>query len=655
MKYLSYVNICQGTESDNHFSNGNTLPMTQMPFGMIAFSPQTDGANNKKWWFSPAKPYTEGIRITHQPCPWLGDYGTLLIMPQSDVISDSFPLAWSGYDKESAVLSPDCIDIKLCRANARVEIVPSERSASARISFDTYCSKCVSIFNIMGNCTIDTDGNNDMIYVRTDGFASGYAKDFSMYVAIRIKNGCIDYEKSRIANNGENNCAVHLMLKDGYDTAEIELAISYISFGQAVYNLNEISGKSIEQIREECASAWEEYLGSIIADTDDEEELKTFYSCMYRTGVYPHKAYEINEDGDAVHYSPYTGKVHPGVRYTGNGFWDTYRSVLPLFTLIKPKLYEDIVRSVVGDYTEGGWLPRWIAIGETGCMPSTLLDSVIAQGAVTGIVPEDVLEVALEGMIKHSDVRSQDKIFGREGIEEYNKYGYVPGDMYKESVNLTLDFAYGDYCIARVAKVLGKTDIEQKYLERSKRYANLFDKDTGFMRARDSEGKFIEPFDPYCWGRDYTEACAWQTTFAVQHDLDGLAELYGGKDKLLAKLDELFGQKPFYRVGGYGGEIHEMTEMAVADFGQCAISNQPSFHLPYIYAHFGEYAKAQYWVERMCDEAFSYTDDGFPGDEDNGSMAAWYILSRMGRYPLCPAEDYFVTIDSKYAVTLKNK
>jgi predicted alpha-1,2-mannosidase len=287
-------------------------------------------------------------------------------------------------------------------------------------------------------------------------------------------------------------------------------------------------------------------------------------------------------------------------------------------------------------------------------MPSTLIDSVIAQGAVSGIVPKDVLEKALEGMIKHANVKSDIRCYGREGIEEYNKYGYVPGDMYKESVNLTLDFAYGDYCIAQVAKVLGKTDTEQEYLARSKRYANLFDKETGFMRAKDINGNFIEPFDPYCWGRDYTEGSAWQTTFAVQHDLDGLAELFGGKDNLMAKLDELFGQKPFYRVGGYGGEIHEMTEMAAADFGQCAISNQPSFHLPYIYAHFGEYAKTQYWVERMCNEAFSYADDGFPGDEDNGSMAAWYILSRLGMYPLCPADDYFVKINPSFGYKINN-
>lgn len=654
MEYLKYVNILQGTKSDMRFSNGNTLPMTQMPFGMIAFAPQTYGANNNKWWFSPDKPYVEGIRITHQPSPWIGDYGTLLITPQSDVIADNYSVAWSGYGRDEAVFTPDYLSIGFIRANARMELAPAERSAAVRVSFDTYCQKCLSLFNIMGRCSIETDADRDIVFVRTDGFASGEAKDFAMYVAVHIKNGSIDYDRVKIVNNGENNCAVHLMLKEDCDTAELDIAISYISFEQAICNLKETEGKTLEQVRSECVHSWEEYLRTFEIDTEDEDELKTFYSCMYRTGVYPHKAYEIASDGNAVHYSPYTGKVHPGIRYTGNGFWDTYRTVLPMFAEIRPELYADIVRSVVSDYTDGGWLPRWISIGETGCMPSTLLDSVIAQGAVSGIVSAEILEVALEGMIKHANVKSDIRCFGREGIVEYNKYGYVPGDMYKESVNLTLDFAYGDYCIAQVAKVLGKTDIEQEYLTRSKRYANLFDKDMGFMRAKDINGKFIEPFDPYCWGRDYTEGCAWQTTFAVQHDLDGLADLYGGKEKLLAKLDELFGQKPFYRVGGYGTEIHEMTEMAAADFGLCAISNQPSFHLPYIYAHFGEYAKAQYWVERMCDEAFSYTDDGFPGDEDNGSMAAWYILSRLGMYPLCPADDYFVKINPRYGYKINN-
>ncbi|MBQ7901076.1 MAG: GH92 family glycosyl hydrolase [Clostridia bacterium] len=653
MEYLKYVNILQGTKSDMRFSNGNTLPMTQMPFGMISFAPQTNGANNNKWWFSPDNPYIEGIRITHQPSPWIGDYGTLLITPQSDVIDDRFPAAWSGYRREDAVYAPDFLSVKFLRANALVELAPAERSASVRVSFDTYCSKCISLFNVMGNGSFETDSAKDMIYVRTDGFASGHAKNFAMYAAVHIKNGSIDYDKMTIVNNGQNNGAVHLMLKDDATLVELDVAISYISFEQAVLNMQEICGKDLEAVRANCTKSWEDYLHTIEIDTKDEQELRTFYSCMYRTGVYPHKAYEIAPDGSEVHYSPYTGSVHPGVRYTGNGFWDTYRTVLPLFTKTRPQLYADVVRSAVSDYKEGGWLPRWVSIGEVGCMPSTLLDSVIAHGAAAGIVPADVLEQALEGMLHHANVKSDDKSFGREGVEEYNRYGYVPGDMYKESVNLTLDFAYGDYCIAQVAKALGKADIEQEYLERSKRYKNLFDKETGFMRAKNVNGDFIEHFDPYCWGRDYTEGCAWQTTFSVVHDLEGLADLFGGKEKLLAKLDELFNQKPFYRVGGYGVEIHEMTEMAAADFGMCAISNQPSFHLPYIYAHFGEYAKAQYWVERMCDEAFSYADDGFPGDEDTGSMAAWYILSRIGMYPLCPADDYFVKINSKYNIKLR--
>ena len=218
----------------------------------------------------------------------------------------------------------------------------------------------------------------------------------------------------------------------------------------------------------------------------------------------------------------------------------------------------------------------------------------------------------------------------------------MPYDKFNESVNLTQDAAYGDWCIARVAEILGKGDIAAEYDRRAKNYRNIFDPETGFMRAKDSKGEFRPDFSPVSWGRDYTEGSAWQNSFAVPHDIEGLAELYGGREQLMRKIDELFAEKPHYEVGGYGREIHEMTEMAAADFGQCAISNQPSFHIPYIYSALGEVDKTAYWVEKLCKEAFSYTDDGFPGDEDNGTMALWYVFSVLGFYPFCPGKPEFV-------------
>ena len=370
----------------------------------------------------------------------------------------------------------------------------------------------------------------------------------------------------------------------------------------------------------------------------------SFYSCMYRTGLFPHMAYEVTKEGKNVHYSPYTGKVYEGIRYTDNGFWDTYRTNFPLYTMINRQLYRDMMESVLHDYEEGGWLPRWTAMGESGCMPSTLLDSMIAQAVVDGIVDETMARKLLKGMLHHANHAAPEERFGRTGILEYLQYGYVPCDLYKESVNLTLDFAYGDYCIAKVAEVLGETKIQEEYLARSMSYKNLYDPVTGFMRAKNTDGTFKEPFDPDSWGGDYTEASAWQTLFSVPHDLNGLCQLMGGKEAVLKRLDTIMANEPVYRVGGYGREIHEMTEMAVTNVGMCEMNNQPGFSLPYLYAFFGEKEKSRALVEKICKEQFGSGIDGFPGDEDNGSTAGWYILSCIGKYPVCPGDSTWVEI-----------
>lgn len=639
-KYIDYVNICQGTRSTPRFSNGNTLPLTQRPFGMVSFAPQTQGGGS--WWFNPDIPALEGIRLTHQPSPWVGDYGMLLITPQSDEIIDRYPVAWSGYHRNECVLRPDYLNVKFLRSRCSLELAPTERSASAKVVFNTDFKRCISLFGVKGN--LEFEVRDGKVYGYTDAHSGlGYAENFKMYFVLKPVNDWIDTDACKMVKPEEYPNGIHIAVKDDVKECYFNLAISYISYEQAELNLKEAEGKGFDQVRLESEQEWENYLSQIEIDAD-EKTMKTFYSCLYRTGLFPHKAYEINEAGKPVHYSPYKGEAYPGIRYTDNGFWDTYRTEFPMFSLLKPELYRDVLEGVLTDYREGGFLPRWVSIGEIGCMPSTLIDSVIAHAASCGIVNGDVLCELLEGMKYHANNKSDDTRCGRTGIEEFVKYGYVPYDKHEESVNLTLDFAYGDYCIAKVAEKAGDVETAKEYLKRAKYYQNIFDKETGFMRAKHTDGSFRPDFDPYYWGRDYTEASAWQTTFSVPHDLDGLAEQFGGKEALLSRLDEVFTLKPNYRVGGYGFEIHEMTEMMAADFGLCAISNQPSFLLPYIYAHFGQVDKTQKWVKTLCEKAFSYEEDGFPGDEDNGTMAAWYVLSMLGVYPKCPADNSWIKI-----------
>ena len=489
MKYLDYVNVLQGTKNNIRFSNGNVLPLTQLPFGMAAFSPQTNGAN--QWWFDPTIPSVEGIRLTHQPSPWINDYGTLLIAPQWDKIADNPSVGWSGYRLDKACMRPDYVSIRFLRSRADFELVPTVRGGVARIGFDCEGS-VVSVFNIFGEGEFFADREAGVVYASTTGNKAGRAENFKMHVAIRQKNDWIDFDNINIVCNGEEKAVLHIGVKAGCDMAEFDIGISYISREFALNNCEDLS---FDEARELASEDWENYLSLIETEEENEEKKKTFYSCMYRTGLFPQAAYEIDGDGNAVHYSPYTGKVHNGVRYTGNGFWDTFRTVLPLYSLIYPELYSDFLKSILSDYREGGWIPRWTAMGESGCMPSTLTDSVIAQGILCNLADRETAMGLLEGMRKHAENAAPEKRFGREGIEEYIRLGYV-SSAYNESANLTLDFAYSDYCIAQVMKKLGETKDEEIYRKRALNYRNIFDKETGFMRVKDQMVLSLYHFHP---------------------------------------------------------------------------------------------------------------------------------------------------------------
>lgn len=649
MKYCDYVNTKQGSESIFRFSNGNALPLVQLPFGMVAFCPQT-AHKNISWYYHPQHRSFEGVRLTHQPSPWIADYGAVCFLPQNGNLGLYGQDRWSGFRPQDAVLKPYYMKYNLLRSRSVLEVTPTERCAKIRVSFKNDGDNYFSVHTVKDNYSFSFDTKENTLKIITDNCSGGDHKNFKEYVLVRFPEGSVDdneiltHSKVKLKNGKSikgKNVALHIKLKN--KITEVDVATSYISFEQAKISMErEIADKSFDDIKDAGEIIWEEYLGRVQIAPKDEDQFRTFISCMYRAFLYPHKCSEIDAKGNEIHYCPADGKVHKGVRYTDNGFWDTYRTVYPFFSLVARDEMRQMLKSYINEYKEVGWLPRWISIGERGCMPSTLVDAVICDGAVKGLIDKEDLETALEGMIKHSKKNAPIHRYGRNGAESYCKLGYVPYDEEHESVNLTQDAAYGDWCIAEIAKILGKEDIEKEYRERAKNYKNIFDKETGFMRAKDSKGNFRPDFIPTGWGRDYTEGSAWQNSFAVPHDIEGLAELYGGKDRLIAKIDELFATEPEYDIVGYDCEIHEITEMAAADFGQCAISNQPSFHIPYIYSALGDVEKTAYWVEKLCNEAFSYTDDGFPGDEDNGTMAIWYIFGILGFYPFCPGKAEFV-------------
>ena len=648
MKYIPFVNIKQGSASVHRFSHGNTLPLTQLPFAMAAFSPQTK--SDSSWFYHPADRCLEGIRLTHQPSPWIADYGSLIFMPQKRRPVRRAGDRWSGYRPEEAILQPHYLQVKFLKSRSSFELTPTQRGCSIRVRFDDAENNYFSVLPLSGYSEFRFDEPTNTLFAIVTNCSDSHAVGFKMYAVMRFEAGQIDIGESFVSDgddtildshiNGEN-VGIHLKLTGKY--ADVNVAISYVSYDQAMLNLKQDhAGKSFDSIREDGERIWEEYLSRIEIEPFDDDQMRTFYSCMYRAFLYPHKCYEMNKDNKPIHYCPSDGSIRSGVRYTDNGFWDTYRTVYPFFAIVAKEEYKEMCEGFVNDYKECGWLPRWPSIGERGCMPSTLLDAVLCDAAVKGILTGETLKSAFEGMLKHANVNAENDDYGRSGAESYVRLGYVPIEAHKESVNLTLDAAYGDWCIARIASLLGESKIASEYDRRSKNYKNLFDRETGFMRAKHENGSFRAEFDPFSWGLDYTEGSAWQNSFAVPHDIDGLAELYGGKEKLKEKIDALFAAEPKYEIGGYSCEIHEMTEMAAVDFGQCAISNQPSFHIPYIYSALGDAEKTSYWTEKICRALFSWKDDGFPGDEDNGSMALWYVFSNIGIYPFCPGKNEFV-------------
>ena len=474
MHLLDYVNIKQGTASTSRFSHGNTLPLTQLPFGMAAFAPQTNWNPN---FYHPADRSLEGVRLTHQPSPWVGDFGCFLMIPQSGDPFSRQHAIWSGYRPSDAVLTPVYQKLRFLRARADFELTPAQRGAFIRLSFDSSVQIPRLTLRPMDAYTkLALNPETRRLEGYTTYHRHPAADSFALYFVMEfdgdldLENTAATFNDGRVApGQGNEGDGAGLSIAFASREIQIRLAVSYISIAQAAENLKqELEGCSFEEIHSKGAAEWETWLSKIRVLETDEADLKTFYTCMYRLFLFPNKMHEISATGETIHYSPYDGKIHPGVLYTNNGFWDTFRTVYPLYSILCPGMYEEILEGFVNAYRESGWLPKWPSPAETGIMPGTLIDAIIADAAVKGIGSRELLETALEGALKHSVTPGEKSQVGRRGVEEYVKLGYVPKDQYRENVNRSLDYIYGDFCIAQTAKVLGKDAIAADYMVKSK-------------------------------------------------------------------------------------------------------------------------------------------------------------------------------------------
>jgi predicted alpha-1,2-mannosidase len=305
-------------------------------------------------------------------------------------------------------------------------------------------------------------------------------------------------------------------------------------------------------------------------------------------------------------------------------------------TLVYPERLGEILQGWVNAYHEGGWMPQFPAPGYRACMSGSLIDSLFADAVVKDIAGFDK-EAAYEGLHKHATQPGDpDRGYGRQGIEYYLKLNYLPADKVDQSVAETADAAYGDFCIAQIAAKLSKQDDAKLFQKRSENWRNIFDPQVRFFRGKNEDGSWLVPFDPFTWGSPYEEGAAWQHRWNAPHDVPGLISALGGNQAAAAALDEMLALPPRFHVGVYGQEIHEMSEMAALPFGQYMHNNQPVHNVLYLFAAAGRPDRTQYWVRRVLNEAYSPAN--FCGDEDTGSMAAWYILSALGFYPLCPGK-----------------
>lgn len=653
---VGLVNPLQGTHSHFGFSTGNTLPLIARPFGMTHWAPQTAEARGG-WFYHPDDRWFEGVRATHQPSPWISDYGWFVVMPQTGDLKPTAAGRRSAYRPEDAAFHPHLLRADLIRYDCTVELTPTERCAVLRAQFraDADPIRAAQTRRIIvepgsgaaAHVEILPDARTLRGWTRAN--SGGVPEGFALYFVAVFDTpltgwGTFRSDSSRPgATEGEGERAGgYVEFAPGTGTVEARIATSFIGWEQAEENLRrEIGSLSFDEVRSRSEAVWNETLGRLRAEGGTEEQRRTLASCLYRTQLFPRDFHETAPGGAARHFSPYTGKVQDGPLVTDNGFWDTYRTVYPLFALACPERLSTILEGWLNCYRESDWFPTWASPGHRLCMVGTHADAVFADAVVKGVGGFD-LATAYAGLRKHAyEIVEDDTGFGRLGLRDYLALGYVPDDrVHHAATSRTLDYAYDDFCIAQVAKALGQSNDATELTRRAENWRHVFDPAVGMMRGRNADGTWRTPWDPYEWGGPFVEGGAWQHAWGVPHDPAGLIAAMGGPEAFVEKLERMLTQTPGFRVGSYGVEIHEMTEMACAGFGQYAHSNQPVHHALYLFACAGRPDRTQYWVRRVLAEL--YSPDRLPGDEDNGEMSAWYVLSALGLYPLCPGHPSYV-------------
>lgn len=648
---VDYVNPLIGTQSTFDFSTGNTYPAIARPWGMNFWTPQT-GKMGNGWTYSYTEKKICGFKQTHQPSPWINDYGQLSIMPVvgAPEFDADKRASWFGHKGES--VKAYYYKVYLADYDVVTEFSPTDRAALFRFTFPESKDSYIVVDAFDKGSYIKIDKANNRIIGYTTRNSGGVASNFKNYFVVEFDKPfeyVSTFVNGKLEKDATEQQANHVGAVIGFATSKGEqvnarVASSFISHEQAAINLKELGDDTLEEVAEKGRKAWNDVLGRIEIEGGNLDQYRTFYSCLYRATLFPQKHHEINAEGEVVHYSPHNGKVEKGYFYTGTGFWDTFRSLFPLLNMLYPSENQKMQEGFVNVYRESGFFPEWSSPGHRGCMIGNNSASVLADAYLKGVKVEDT-ETMFEGILHGTkNVHPKVSSSGRLGHEYYNTLGYVPYDVkINENTARTLEYAYNDWCIYRLAKELKRPQEEiDLFAKRAMNYRNVFDKETRLMRGRNKDGKFMAPFSPLKWGDAFTEGNSWHYTWSVFHDPQGLIDLMGGDKVFVEMLDSVFTVPPHFDDSYYGFPIHEIREMTVMNMGNYAHGNQPVQHMIYLYNYAGEPWKTQYWARQVMDRFYTPTPDGYCGDEDNGQTSAWYIFSALGFYPVCPASDEYV-------------
>ena len=649
--YADYVNPLVGTQSTFELSTGNTYPAIARPWGMNFWTPQT-GKMGDGWQYTYTANKIRGFKQTHQPSPWINDYGQFSIMPMvgKAEFDEEKRASWFSHKGEEA--KAYYYKVYLADYDIVTEMTPTERAAMFRFTFPENKQSYIVVDAFDKGSYVKIDKENRRIIGYSTRNSGGVPANFKNYFVLEFDKP-FTYQAtvndSVFVENGTEQQAHHAGAVIGFSTHKGELvhvrvASSFISYEQAMQNLTELGDDSFDTLVQEGREAWNKVLGRIEVEGGNLDQYRTFYSCLYRSLLFPRKFYEIDRNGQIVHYSPYNGQVLPGYMYTDTGFWDTFRCLFPLLNLMYPSVNKEIQEGLINTYKESNFFPEWASPGHRGCMVGNNSASVLVDAYLKGVKVEDV-ETLYKGLLYGTEhVHPEVSSTGRLGHEYYNKLGYVPYNVgINENAARTLEYAYDDWCIYQLAKALNRPQKEiERFAQRAMNYQNLFDAESKLMRGKNADGSFQSPFSPLKWGDAFTEGNSWHYSWSVFHDPQGLIDLMGGDEMFVQMMDSVFAVPPLFDDSYYGFPIHEIREMTVMNMGNYAHGNQPVQHMIYLYNYAKQPWKAQYWLRQVMNRMYSPTPDGYCGDEDNGQTSAWYVFSALGFYPVCPGTDQYV-------------